>query len=331
MASLTTPMNKKKQENVKMITRNAIKSKRNTLHVSTTEAKKEEGTAKKQAKETETEKNKLRADIEDRDRTIGRLQQERDQLQIENDQLKKRLEEIGINPTNQSTKFVNIEKVVGKRKHRALPQTPAPSSATPTPLTSLDEKLIIKKPKQSPTAEYTESMRKAVQEGVREENFQQRERKRRANNLVIHGMKENTNIKDELLIRKLMNAIGVTTSPRSFTRLGRKTAATTSRPLMIVMANTIEKRSFMKALPKLKNAVVYSHLRITDDLTINDRKTISLWLTEARKKNEKEPGNCTWTLRGSPLTQLRLVKIERTKDVTTTPTMTTTKTKTKTR
>ena len=66
-----------------MITRNAIKSKRNTLHVSTTEAKKEEGTAKNQAKETETEKHKLRADIEDRDRTIGRLQ-------IENDLLKKR-------------------------------------------------------------------------------------------------------------------------------------------------------------------------------------------------------------------------------------------------
>ena len=66
-----------------MITRNAIKSKRNTLHVSTTEAKKEEGTAKNQAKETETEKRKLRADIEDRDRTIGRLQQERDQLSVD--------------------------------------------------------------------------------------------------------------------------------------------------------------------------------------------------------------------------------------------------------
>ena len=69
--------------------------------------------------------------------------------------------------------------------------------------------------------------------------------------------------------------------------LGRKTSATTSLPLMIVMANTNEKKSFMKALPKLKNAVVYSHLRITDDLTINDQKTISLWLTEAKKKKRK--------------------------------------------
>lgn len=330
MASVPTLSNTKKQENVQMITRSAIKLKRNTLRV----PKKEDATAKNQVNESETEDHKLRTDIEERDRTIGQLQQERDQLQIENDLLKKRLEEHDINFTDQSRKFVNIE-VVGKRKHRALPPTPLPFSATETTQPSPDETLIVKKPKQSPTADYATIVRKAVQDGVREETFQLRERKRRANNIVIHGMKENASIEDKLLLQKLMETIGVTTSPRSFIRLGRNTTTTTIRPIKIVMANATEKRSFMKALPKLKNDVVYSRLRITDDLTINDRKTITLWLTEARKRNEKEPGNCTWTLRGSPLTQLRLVKIERTKNTqktaTTTPTITTTKAKNKTR
>jgi hypothetical protein len=286
-----------------------------------------------QVNESTTEIHKLRTDIEDRDRTIGQLQQKRDQLQKENDQLKKRLEEHGINFPDQSGKSVNIE-VVGKRKHRALPQTPLPFSATETTKSSPGETLIINKPKLSPPADYATIVRKAVQDGVREETFQQRARKRRANNIIIHGMKENASIGDELLLRKLMDTIGVTTPPRSFIRLGRNTTSTTIRPIKIMMANATEKRSFMKALPRLKNDVVYSRLRITDDLTINDRKTIKLWLTEARKRNETEPGNGTWTLRGSPLTQLRLVKIERTKNIqkTATTTRTTTiETKNKTR
>ena len=83
MASVPTLSNTKKQENVQMITRSAIKLKRNTLRV----PKKEDATAKNQVNESETEDHKLRTDIEERDRTIGQLQQERDQLQIENDLL----------------------------------------------------------------------------------------------------------------------------------------------------------------------------------------------------------------------------------------------------
>ena len=171
----------------------------------------------------------------------------------------------------------------------------------------------------------------AVQEGLREEAFQQRERKRRANNIVIHGLKENTNTGDAVIIQNLMDTIEVTHSPKYFTRLGKtSTSVTNIRPLKIVMANAAEKRTFMKALPKLKDAGVYSRLRITDDYTINDRKTISLWLNEAKKRNAREPGNCTWLIRGSPLTQLRLVKIEQAKKNTMKNEVATTTTNTKT-
>ena len=143
-------------------------------------------------------------------------------------------------------------------------------------------------------------------------------------------MKEDAGIKDAVLLRKLMDAIDVAYSPKYFTRLGNTTTSTI-RPLKIVMANVVEKRTFMKALPKLKDVGVYSGLRITDDYTIKDRKTMSLWLNEAKERNAREPGNCTWVIRGSPLTQLRLMKIERTKDTKIARATTTTTTTTKTR
>ena len=155
-------------------------------------------------------------------------------------------------------------------------------------------------------------VKKAVQDGLREETYQQRERKRRANNIIIHGMKENADTGDEELIRKFMETIEVAYKPKYFTRLGN-TLTSNIRPLKIVMSNAVEKRAIMKALPKLKDASAFSRLRITDDYTIKDRKTISLWLNEAKRRNTREPGNFTWQIRGSPLTQLRLVKIEQTK------------------
>ena len=128
MASLATAGAEKNHANTQIITRSTVKSKRNSVRESTTEAKNENGTARSRTNESKTEIHKLRTNIEDQDRIIGRLKQERDQLQKENELLKKRLEEHGI----KSTDHQNTETVVGKRKHRALPQTP--TSLPPSPL-----------------------------------------------------------------------------------------------------------------------------------------------------------------------------------------------------
>ena len=66
----------------------------------------------------------------------------------------------------------------------------------------------------------------AVQEGLHEEAFQQRERKRRANNIVIHGLKENTSTGDAIMIQNLIDTIEVTHIPKYFTRLGKTSTST---------------------------------------------------------------------------------------------------------
>ena len=327
MASLTTPGDAENNHgNTQMITRSTIKTKKNAVRETQTEKNNEKVIAKSRMKESSnTEIQKLRTNIEDRDRIIDRLKEERDQLRKENDSMRKRLKGVGITSNNQNA-IASTDTVVGKRKHRVPPEPLTPptlsqSPQTPTPVktpaphlgTKLDED-TPEKERELLIANNLKCITKAVQEGLREETYQQRERKRRANNIVIHGMKENTNTGDAVMIRNLMDTIEVTHSPKYFTRLGKTSTSTTNiRPLKIVMANAAEKKTFMKALPKLKDAGVYSRLRITDDYTIKDRKTISLWLNEVKKRNAREPGNCTWCIRGSPLTQLRLVKIEQTK------------------
>ena len=87
------------------------------------------------------------------------------------------------------------------------PQTPAPVTLAPHWVTKLNEE-------KQRTANDLKCITEAVQEGLREEAFQQRERKRRANNIVIHGLKENTSTGDAVMIQNLMDTIEVTYTPK---------------------------------------------------------------------------------------------------------------------
>ena len=130
MASVATPGSEKNSnKNTQIITRNAIKRKGNNVQEIQRETKNEKGDAKIRQKEIlNTELNKLRTIIGDRDRIIDQLKQERDQLQKENDSLKKILKDVDIPCTDQSII------VAGKRKHRALPQTPTPLPPSQSPV-----------------------------------------------------------------------------------------------------------------------------------------------------------------------------------------------------
>ena len=77
---------------------------------------------------------------------------------------------------------------------------------------------------------------KAVQEGLREQNYQHHERKRRANNVIVRGMKEETGTTDAELVANLFDIMQASHSPKLFTRLG-KVATLYTRTIEIVMAN----------------------------------------------------------------------------------------------
>ena len=104
---------------------------------------------------------------------------------------------------------------------------------------------------------------------------QEAESKRRAQNLIIHGVKEvdaeNQKEKDENFITSFPGVIGVDTTPESIVRLG-KAETNKKRPLKIKVRSETEKDTIMSRLPNLKNSEdVFRRISVTEDHTIEER------------------------------------------------------------
>ena len=70
-----------------------------------------------------------------------------------------------------------------------------------------------------------------------------------------------------------------------------------------------DKENITDNLTRLKNAVQFKSISITDDYTIEERKTIKIWVEKAKTANEEgENSFYTYKVRGSPKNGMRLVK-----------------------
>ena len=64
----------------------------------------------------------------------------------------------------------------------------------------------------------------------------------------------------------------------------------------------------MSRLSNLKNAEErYKKISVTDDYTIEERRTIKSWVERANAKNNGETRAVIWKARGSPKNGMRLV------------------------
>ncbi len=150
-----------------------------------------------------------------------------------------------------------------------------------------------------------------MKETKNEELVQQRERKLRSCNIIIHGVedaKENGPAKDKEFVTALFAAIGVDHRPKTIVRLGRPDN-NKCRPLLVTMNTDDEKDLVMTRLPNLKNAEDnLKKVSITDDYTVDERNEIKIWVEKAKKRNEDETGDVIWKVRGTPKNGLRLAK-----------------------
>ena len=126
---------------------------------------------------------------------------------------------------------------------------------------------------------------------------QEAERKRRAQNLIIHGVQEvdaeKQKVNDENFITLFLREIGVETTPESIVRLG-KTETNKTRPLKIKLKSEAEKDTIMSRLPNLKNAEdVFRRISVTDDHTIEEKQEKKRLVDGSKEKNRNET-NAVW-------------------------------------
>jgi hypothetical protein len=162
--------------------------------------------------------------------------------------------------------------------------------------------------------------RSIIKDQRNEELIQEQERKGRSQNLIIHGVAElneedsipKKKAYDEEFVTSFLTVIDIGVKPKAILRLGN--AKSKNRPIKLVMANEQEKDSIMGNLRKLKDAEEkYKKLRITDDLTMEEREEIKKWVNKANSKTteEGESSQHVWRVRGTPKNGLRLVKVTR--------------------
>ena len=144
--------------------------------------------------------------------------------------------------------------------------------------------------------------------------IQEEEREKRAANLIIYGINEESDEQRDLkehdnnFINSFLDVIGISLRPNQIIRLG-KVSETRKRPVKIVMNNSADKDSIMARLGNLKNAEpIYKSLSVRDDYTIEERELIKEWVMKADNKN-KENNTQAWKVRGTPKNGLRFVKI----------------------
>ena len=149
-----------------------------------------------------------------------------------------------------------------------------------------------------------------------EELVEERDRKSRTRNLIIHGKKEDESEAtetDAAFVSKFLKDVCVgNLKPKSITRLGQKDLVKI-RPIKVNFEHDREKEKILANLGNLKDIDEYIGISITADYTQSERRLIKEKAVEVKAKNEKEPENSgyIWKLRGSPKNGLSIRRVPR--------------------
>ena len=148
-----------------------------------------------------------------------------------------------------------------------------------------------------------------------EELAEEKDKKERSCNIIIHGKDENKEEKDDSeFVKNMINVIGCNVTPKSVTRIGRPDN-NKKRPIKIILQNKQEKDKIMNNLRNLKDHNEFKGISITDDYTMSERQMIKEFATKAKEKSSLEPdgSNYVWRVRGTPKNGLILKRYTKVK------------------
>lgn len=165
-------------------------------------------------------------------------------------------------------------------------------------------------------------LRSIMREQQNEQLVEERDKKQRSCNLVIHGFIENhaenkgeAKKTDEDFVKAFINDVGLDIAYKSLFRLGSNEGkqGPYKRPLKIVLSSEEEKDSIMANLRKLKGKEKYIGISVKEDYTVQERELIKEWVEKAKDANTNEGGDSEyeWRVRGSPKNGLMLKRFRK--------------------
>ena len=143
-----------------------------------------------------------------------------------------------------------------------------------------------------------------------EELAEEREKKARSCNIIIHGKCESNEDDDKAFIDELFKKLNLgTLKYKSIMRLGGLQKEK-NRPIKLTMQNEQDKTLVLSKLRNLKNDERFHRIGITEDFTVSERLLIKGYHEKAATMNADEPDkeNYIWRVRGSPKNGLFLKK-----------------------
>ena len=162
----------------------------------------------------------------------------------------------------------------------------------------------------------SKNLREIIAEARNEEQQEDRDKKTRETNIIIHGIpdKKFTNQADEEkwneeFSNKLISDLKITVKKKITLRLGTF-KEDKHCPIKVVFTTVKDKESVMSNLKNLKGVEGYGKMSITDDHTKAERELIKYWAIKAKERNAEEPNesNIIWRVRGSPESGICLKK-----------------------
>ena len=146
-----------------------------------------------------------------------------------------------------------------------------------------------------------------------EELLEQSDRRNRAQNLIMHGKKDESPDGDERFVNAFLTQVGCEkASLKSMKRIGSNQPDKV-RPILVQLKNEEEKTRIMNNLRKLKDIQIFTGISITDDYTLAEREMIKTYRMKAKELNNENINSDTIIrVRGSPKNGLFLKKIKKT-------------------
>ena len=163
------------------------------------------------------------------------------------------------------------------------------------------------------------NLRTIIHQARTKEQAEERDKKSRAANIILHGVYERPNANelvlkhgDKVYTTQLFKDLNVNATIKDISRLGKETCGK-DRPIKIVLNSIKEKEYIMQNLKRLKGKAEYTGLSVTEDLTPAERELMKTWSEKAKEKNQEEPTDSEfiWRVRGSPKSALYLKRLRK--------------------